>query len=224
MHWGDTLARHGRADALVNPALDPVSGQPEFKHTPVRARPFRAAWYGFVLSRRRIELDAADYQVAVRCDGYWRLEIAGLTKVDDWAAWARWYLGPEGDWIDFGDPALGRYRGARLMDGRLDACIFVSPTPDLPRSGWLGGLFQQERLDGAARTSLLAGRPPHGQADAGETVCACFSVGLNTIVEAIRNADLTSVEAIGAALQAGTNCGSCLPELNRILAANRRAA
>ncbi len=39
MHWSDTLARHARADALVNPALDPVSGQPEFKHTPVRVRP-----------------------------------------------------------------------------------------------------------------------------------------------------------------------------------------
>ncbi|MEA3274152.1 MAG: (2Fe-2S)-binding protein [Pseudomonadota bacterium] len=28
---------------------------------------------------------------------------------------------------------------------------------------------------------------------------------------------LVSVDAIGAALQAGTNCGSCLPELERIL-------
>jgi assimilatory nitrate reductase catalytic subunit len=42
-------------------------------------------------------------------------------------------------------------------------------------------------------------------------------VGVNTIVEAIRTRGLRSVEEIGAALEAGTNCGSCLPELGRIL-------
>ena len=217
-------ARAARADALVNPALDPVSGQPEFKHTPVRLRPFRAAWYGFVLSRRRLELPEPDYCVAVRGDGHWRQEIAGTGQMDDWAAWARWFLGADGDWLDFADPAHGRYRGARLIDGRLDACLFIAPTPDLPRSSWLAGLFGEPTLDGAARISLLAGRPPRGEADAGETICACFNVGEQRIIDAIQSAELTSVDAIGAVLQAGTNCGSCIPELNRLLAANRRAA
>ncbi|WP_295883366.1 nitrate reductase [uncultured Thiohalocapsa sp.] len=224
MHWSDSLARLARADALVNPALDPMSGQPELKHTPVRVRPFRAAWYGFVLSRARVTLDEPDYCVAVRAEHHWRCEIAGAEPVDDWAAWARWYLGDDGDWLDFGDATHGRYRGARLLDGRLQACLFVAPTPDLPRSGWLAGLFGQQQLDAAARISLLAGRPPRGQTDAGETVCACFNVGMNTIVDAIQSARLTSAEAIGTALQAGTNCGSCIPELNKLLAANRRAA
>ncbi len=35
-----TMASHGRIGEAVNPALDPVSGQPEFKHTPVRLAPF----------------------------------------------------------------------------------------------------------------------------------------------------------------------------------------
>jgi len=42
-------------------------------------------------------------------------------------------------------------------------------------------------------------------------------VGHATIVEAIQSAGLTSVAEIGAALRAGTNCGSCLPELAAIL-------
>jgi len=54
----------------------------------------------------------------------------------------------------------------------------------------------------------------------GKTVCACFNVGINTIIEAIRQQKLVSVEAIGKALQAGTNCGSCLPELKEILRDN----
>jgi assimilatory nitrate reductase catalytic subunit len=222
MHWSDMLARDARVGALVNPALDPISGQPEFKHTPVRVRPWRAAWHGFVLSRRRLDLPEPDYCVAIRGDGHWRQEIAGAGRIDDWAAWARWFLGADGDWLDFADPAHGRYRGARLSDGRLDACLFVSPTPDLPRSSWLATLFQADALDAADRISLLAGRPPRGQPDAGETVCACFNVGEQRIIEAIRSAGVISVEAIGALLQAGTNCGSCIPELGRLLAANRR--
>ena len=227
IHWSDALARSARVDALVNPALDPVSGQPEFKHTPARIETFQACWHAFVLSRERLGGDMAEYRVEVPQDGFWRYELAGSEPVPDWSARARELLGGDGDWLDFADSAHGRYRGARLLgEGRLQACLFVSPTPQLPRSAWLNGLFGVERLESAARASLLSGRPPRGQVDAGETICACFNVGLNTIVEAIRGQGLSSVEAIGAALQAGTNCGSCLPELARILATaeGKRAA
>ena len=61
------------------------------------------------------------------------------------------------------------------------------------------------------------GVPPAGQKEAGTTVCACFGIGINTIINAITDESLTSVEEIGAALSAGTNCGSCVPELKNIL-------
>ena len=126
--------------------------------------------------------------------------------------------GSGGEWLAFADPAGGRYRGALLVNGRLSGCVFVAPGPALPGRAWLGGLFAQETLDPGSRAAVLAGRPARGGRDAGETVCACFNVGLNTIREAIREGRALSVEAIGTALRAGTNCGSCLPELARILA------
>jgi assimilatory nitrate reductase catalytic subunit len=43
-------------------------------------------------------------------------------------------------------------------------------------------------------------------------------VGLTAIRDALRTGAATGVESIGAALRAGTNCGSCLPELKRIVA------
>ena len=52
---------------------------------------------------------------------------------------------------------------------------------------------------------------------AGPTICACFGVGLQTLHGAIASRRLTSVAEIGAALRAGTNCGSCIPELKAIL-------
>jgi assimilatory nitrate reductase catalytic subunit len=46
-------------------------------------------------------------------------------------------------------------------------------------------------------------------------------VGEATILEAIRGG-CASVEALGARLKAGTNCGSCVPELKTLLAQNAR--
>jgi assimilatory nitrate reductase catalytic subunit len=68
------------------------------------------------------------------------------------------------------------------------------------------------------RAGLLAGLQPGAPSQAGgRTVCACFAVGLKTLQEAIRERRLEDVEAIGASLKAGTNCGSCIPELRQIL-------
>ena len=38
MHWTAQVSRAGRINAAVNPAVDPISGQPELKHTPVEIR------------------------------------------------------------------------------------------------------------------------------------------------------------------------------------------
>jgi assimilatory nitrate reductase catalytic subunit len=221
MHWSDAFARHARADALVNPAVDPVSGQPESKHTPVRVAPFAAAWHAFVLTRGPLTPPPGDWCVCIAAGDHWRYELAGAEPIADLRAWARDLLGALEDgcpeWLDFADPAGGRYRGALLVDGRLMGCVFAAPGPALPGRAWLGGLFAEDALDPATRAGVLAGKPARGGRDAGETVCACFNVGLNTIRDAVREGRALSVEAIGAALRAGTNCGSCLPEIARIL-------
>ena len=64
---------------------------------------------------------------------------------------------------------------------------------------------------------LLSGRSTDGLASAGPIVCACFGVGRGTICDAIA-AGANSAAAVGAQLKAGTNCGSCIPELKRLIA------
>jgi assimilatory nitrate reductase catalytic subunit len=64
---------------------------------------------------------------------------------------------------------------------------------------------------------LLSGRAPAGTPDEGRIVCACHNVGLARITRAILDQGLTSVALIGAALKAGTNCGSCIPELKELI-------
>ena len=58
---------------------------------------------------------------------------------------------------------------------------------------------------------------PADRPDPGPMVCSCFGVGVNTILAAIEDGGLVSVDEVGAALQAGTNCGSCRPEITGLL-------
>ncbi|HIC0038207.1 TPA: (2Fe-2S)-binding protein, partial [Klebsiella variicola] len=68
--------------------------------------------------------------------------------------------------------------------------------------------------------ALLSGRPGAAVAPRGRIVCSCFGVGERSINEAIASG-CASVGALGGKLKCGTNCGSCVPELNALLAAQR---
>jgi assimilatory nitrate reductase catalytic subunit len=221
MHWNQQYSSLASVNCLVNPATDPLSGQPEFKHTPVSVAPYAAAWYGFILSRRRLTIRDAGYWSVARGKGLWRYEVAGEQPPADWAGWARALLCRPADsveWMEYFDAGSQRYRAARLVNGALESCIFIGPEFNLPSRDWLAQLFQQDALDDHARGSLLTGKPAKGQKDSGRIVCACFSVGVNTIIDAIQSQHLTSADQIGAVLKAGTNCGSCVPELKALLA------
>ncbi len=220
IHWSQQFSSVASVDCLVNPDTDPISGQPEFKHTPVAISAYTPAWYGFILSRRRLALKNASYWACSKGEGLWRYEIAGEQAPKDWAGCARQLLCSnvkQVDWLEYFDSAANRYRAARLVDSALESCLFIGPEFNLPSRDWLSQLFEQDSLDDTARTSLLTGKPGLGQKDAGRIVCACYSVGVNTLKDAIQAGNLTSAEQIGEALKAGTNCGSCVPELKALL-------
>jgi assimilatory nitrate reductase catalytic subunit len=48
-------------------------------------------------------------------------------------------------------------------------------------------------------------------------ICACFGVGLAAIQTLIASGAAISVEAVGRHLKAGTNCGSCQPEIKKLI-------
>jgi assimilatory nitrate reductase catalytic subunit len=115
------------------------------------------------------------------------------------------------------------YRGALLIDDRIEACVFMSPRQDLPSRTWLSSLFAKSRITGIDRNGLLMGQAPNAQADTGPVVCSCFGVGRKTICDAIAKQRLRTTAEVGAKLRAGTNCGSCVGEI-RMLLADRLAA
>jgi assimilatory nitrate reductase catalytic subunit len=119
--------------------------------------------------------------------------------------------------VEFSDPASGVYRGALLVEERLEGCVFISPRTDLPSRNWLSNLFAKKRINNADRASLLNGGPTGAADDPGPLVCSCFGVGRNTLCKAIAQDKLKTPQAVGVKLKAGTNCGSCLPEIKQLL-------
>jgi assimilatory nitrate reductase catalytic subunit len=216
MHWTQQNSSHSRVDAVVNPVVDPISGQPEFKHTPVKISPYQALWHGFILSRSPLKLSNSNYCVSVKGEQFWRYELAGESKIEDYSAWARQQLAEDGEWLEFADIKAQRFRAGIIKNNQLDAVVFIAPNHDLPARTWLSNLFTESPLTDEARSNLLAGKPGADQPDVGPLVCACFGVGENTIKGAIACGAAKSVEDIGKQLKAGTNCGSCIPELKKL--------
>lgn len=212
IHWTGETAPTGRIDALVAPNVDPVSGQPESKASVVAVKKIKANWYGFAVSAGAMTLASDYWALAASPTGY-RAELAGLEPVEDWEATARVLFGlPHAGVSIVSDPARGTARVAFEADGRLLAALFVASEPVAVMRDYL------TTLPGGQPVDILTGRAPSDRPDPGPTLCSCFSVGVNTIVTAIETQGLLSVDAIGAALQAGTNCGSCRPELASLLA------
>jgi assimilatory nitrate reductase catalytic subunit len=104
---------------------------------------------------------------------------------------------------------------------RLTGALFLAAEPVAVSRNWavdqLGVDFSERR----ARFAVVAGRPGKGIVDKGATVC--FSVGVKQIAAAVAGGRVT-VDVIGRALQAGTNCGSCRSEIQEIVDAHRLQA
>ncbi|MEB0138504.1 MULTISPECIES: molybdopterin-dependent oxidoreductase [unclassified Undibacterium] len=221
IHWSNQTTSDGRIGAVVNPVVDPVSGEPEFKHTPVRVEEFPVSWYGFILTRRELALDEVTHWTRIQGREMLRYELAGRKLISDPSAWARQLMlatDVDADWLDYADDSAGVYRAVHLVDERIDSCIFLSPRADLPARAWLAGLFAKQRLDEIDRVGLLLGQTIAPGIDAGPTICSCYGVGRNTICHAIREHGMETVAQVTNCLKAGGNCGSCVPEIKKLLA------
>ncbi|MGC1523784.1 MAG: molybdopterin-dependent oxidoreductase [Steroidobacteraceae bacterium] len=219
IHWSGTNASDARVGALVSPSVDPVSGEPEFKCTPARVEPFVVNWYGFALTRGALAVSPLSWWASAEGGRFRSYEIAGRSVPHQWPTWARSLMQAESsaDWIDYEDANAGMYRAACLIDDRLESCLFVGPQPLSLSRTWLGSLFDKPRLSASERARVLTSRPENSSSDPGGTVCACFSVGRKAIETAIADG-CRNLSLLGARLKAGTNCGSCVPELRELIA------
>ena len=215
IHWNETNASGARIGALVAPFTDPFSGQPESKSTPVSIAPYEYVFRGFVLSRKELQLPASLWWARAAVNGGHGYLFADNAELSRWPSWLR--AAAEGDVAEYRDFGGGVFRAAAFVGDRIEACLFVGPAHDAGDWDVVKHLFAAETLTDDERRMLLSGRSTEGVVSAGPVVCACFGVGRASICDAIAAGATTAAE-IGAKLKAGTNCGSCIPELKRLIA------
>jgi assimilatory nitrate reductase catalytic subunit len=223
MHWTRSVAPASCVNALVNAVCDPQSGQPEFKHTPVQVLPWPAVAEAVLIVRVARALPEADYLVRISESGCTRLQVALADAPTSPAAWLQAQLArvlPEGvaaRWMAREDVANGRAALACFAGDDLVAFAALQTGAAPARVQWLQALVRQGVLDDADRNWLLTDLLPPGVTPCSRQLCACFQVTEKTLRDALRDG-CTTVEALVQRTQAGSKCGTCLPEIAMLAA------
>lgn len=208
MHWSDAMASGGRGNLLPDQSVDPISGQPGFKNIAARVEPLVTDWQAFLLCEDALPLAGMAWWCRSRVEGGWLYELAGMGAIDVEA------LLPPGERIEAVDFSRGMLRVAvRDGHGRLIAALHLTRSGILRPRDWL--VSQLGKAEARA-VELLAARAANSKSDRGPVVCVCHGVGRNQIEEACC-AGAVTLEALGAATLAGTNCGSCRPAISALL-------
>jgi len=104
-------------------------------------------------------------------------------------------------------------------DSTLDAFIIAG---DTSAESWLKTLLQNKLSTAAyGRRLLMTGnKPPVALVDVGNTVCSCLGVKDSLIQDYLQTCSGDAAQRLSAlqsALKCGTQCGSCVPELRRMI-------
>ncbi len=216
IHWNGVNSQHSRVGGLVNPVVDPYSGQPELKFTPVHLSKAVLPIHGFWLTTQAQPLMELDYAVQVRLSTGFRQEFAGSLELMAWVDQLKASHAADVECIEYFDLSRSVARLAWIAHGRLVAVAMTGQPNTIPPRAWLDSLLGHP-IDSATRRSVLSGVAADPAADVGAIICSCFAVGKNTICRAIQDQALTTVAMVGQCLKAGTNCGSCQSEIAKLI-------
>lgn len=249
MHWGEeyvsglpTTAVSFGVNALLPSAFDPVSKQPELKHAAVAVRKADLPWQWLACA----EIDAARWPQVQRelRRHYARFAYASCVPFGRDRPGLLWRaaayepcapplkqaietllgLGAHERVLSYSDTRRGSTRRLRLDEERI---VAFSLAGDVAAGTWLREYLENGvTISALGRLLLLPSRtPPRGVAAKGRMICSCVGVHENDIVEKAQkstNSGLSTIlHELQAALGCGTGCGSCVPELKRLIAAAR---
>ncbi|RAI70940.1 nitrate reductase [Pseudomonas fluorescens] len=235
MHWGDRFLKGG-VNSLTLSAFDPLSKQPELKHSGVRLDPVDLPWKLFALIEGDVQRHFETLRPLFEAFSYVSLSLVGrerpalLARAANASAPSAELLSEidrslalnDGPVLAYDDPRRAIGKRVRIENGRITSIRLAGETL---AQHWLQGLWLEGRADEQLRRWLLAplSAPPgnlDAPVDANKTLCNCKNVSQNAICAGIdRGLDLQELKQ---ELGCGTQCGSCVPEIKRLLAAKAR--
>ncbi|WP_312246591.1 nitrate reductase [Stutzerimonas nitrititolerans] len=229
MHWGDRFLRGLGVNQLTLPAFDPISKQPELKHAGVEVEKIELPWQFFALVEGSVQKRFQALRPLFEGFAYASFSLAGRDRAalviraadseapgtDLLAQFHRLLRLDEGPVLVYEDPRYSVDKRVRIEDDRI---VALSLSGETAARHWLKQLWHDGKVDPALRRWLLAplSAPPGGEMRAGKTLCNCMNVSQNAVCAGIeRGLDL---DGLKRELGCGTSCGSCLPEIRRLLA------
>ena len=251
MHWGEEYLSgrgHGSnfsfgVNALTSPAIDPVSRQPELKHAAVKILkadlPWRFLAFAWVDGAQAFSLQLAlrpymrEFAYA-SCVPFGRDKVGILFRAaDDYAAAPELLqkiedlFGIHGAQVlRYDDKRRGNARHILVRDGTLAA---VALSGDISAESWLKAyLLDQQPVAKLGRMLLMPSTSaPQGFKPRGKVVCSCLNVAdteINTALESLNGSPLDVLAGLQSRLKCGTNCGSCVPELKKMILVRNKVA
>ena len=222
MHWNSSFASQALANAATVSVIDPFSGQPALKSSEVTITKRAVAWHGCGVAISLSELGTSYWAKSPLMQGV-AFECADDALPTDWQTLVASLASVEGHEVSTvvsGDQST--FRCVAKKDGKLSFAFFASCEPVEVSRAWLHQHLGKE----VNAVQILAGRPGAGAVDHGPTVCSCNAVGRNIIQRAAYAMQGASLSAVCEKTNAGMGCGSCRPEVQRIIneTATRRIA
>ena len=223
MHWGSAFMAGNGINALANPARDPISHQPELKHSAAAVQVLDFPWAAGAwiqgdpaLWRPRLThwLERFPYAVLLSSalGGHsLRLRLAGPAAITTslLEELAR-DLGLEQAELAFDDPAKGIMRRIRYQEGRLSAWLLAGDT----RAANALLQWADTGQAPASISQILLGRGP--AITRSHIVCTCANVTDTQLTDAIAAGH--DLDTLKTSLKCGMTCGSCLPQIKRMMA------
>jgi assimilatory nitrate reductase catalytic subunit len=230
MHWGKRFLKGLGTNVLTQPAFDPLSKQPELKQAGVEVEKVELPWQFFALVEGDIQQRLSALRPLFEDFAYASLSLTGRDRpaLQIRAASA---VAPEaqllaridallnlvdGPVLAYDDPRRTVGKRVRIEDERITSLRLAGETA---ARDWLKSLWSSGQADADLRRWLLAplSAPPGNSGDVvGKTLCNCLNVSENAVCAGIgRGLDL---DGLKQQLKCGTSCGSCVPEIRRLLA------
>ncbi|MBP6682486.1 MAG: molybdopterin-dependent oxidoreductase [Halioglobus sp.] len=223
IHWSGQFSGQACVNQLIAAVTDPVSGQPQAKFARVSVTPVAVSCWGLLLTRRVPVLPPLGYWSRVVVPGGYLTLLAADSATPARELQAALQQALDSDDVrrsSYSDAGCADYREVGIVGSELRFALFLHRDRRLLPSGdWLAGTLTA--APAPEPVALLAGLDP-GVADQGRLICTCWEVGERQIERAI-GAGACTVERLGELLRCGTRCGSCVPELKRLLLSDPKA-
>lgn len=215
LHWPARLCPQGRVNTLSDADAEAISGAMNGKRLNAGLMPVPVARWISLVSRQTLTGLPFAYWSRTPVTAGQRYTLAVLADEEqDWQSWLDTLMAGFSDLdshTENGDMRIFCSKGERV-----DLALFSSNRhQNLPEEGWLSALLKR-RL--GPDTSALLRQVPVTTRRSTHIICHCYQISEQRVLAAISEGS-TDLESLGRTLRCGSNCGSCIPELLRLLAA-----